>query len=131
MIQPTEMLSAGTLADPRSRAARDLLPTLDDTEPMIQLRLEAMEQVHAWRDTLRPTAVVAYAMAEAAVSGDRVDAGGAAFRSGGAWSGLSFECRLEPDHAAVAAFAFKVGAPVPKDEWEARNLPTDTGTASD
>jgi cell division septation protein DedD len=132
MIRPKAMLSAGTLADPRSREARALLSTLDDTERMIQLcGLEAMEQVHAWRDTLRPTAVVAYAMAEAAVSGDRVDAGGAAFRSGGAWYGLSFECRLRPDHAAVSAFAFKVGALVPKEKWEAFNLPAEAGPASD
>jgi hypothetical protein len=132
MIQPTEMLSAATLADPRSREARALLSTLDDTERMIQLcGLEAMEQVHAWRETLRPTAVVAYAMADAAVSGDRVDAEGAAFRSGGAWYAIRFRCRLRPDHAAVAAFAFKVGAPVPVEQWEAFNLPAEAGPASD
>jgi hypothetical protein len=132
MIQPTEMLSAGTLADPRSREARALLSTLDDTERMIQLcGLEAMEQVHAWRQTLRPTAVVAYAMAEAAVSGDFVNAKGAAFRSGRAWYAIKFRCRLQPDHASVATFAFKVGAPVPAEKWEAFNLPADTGIGSD
>jgi hypothetical protein len=132
MIRPTEMLSAGTLADPRSREARALLATLDDTERMIQLcGLEAMEQVHAWRETFRPSAVVAYAMAEAAVSGDRVDAAGAAFRSGGAWYAIRFRCRLRPDHASVAAFEFKVGAPVPEEKWETLNLPADTGIGSD
>lgn len=132
MIRPTEMLSAGTLADPRSREARRLLSTLDDTERMIQLcGLEAMEQVHAWRETLRPTAVVAYAMAEAAVSGDLVDAEGAAFRSGEAWYAIEFKCRLRPDHTAVAAFEFKVGALVPAEKWEALNLPADTGIGSD
>ena len=132
MVRPREMLSAGTLADPRSREARALLSTLDDTERMIQLcGLEAMEQVHAWRDTLHPTAVVAYAMEDAVVSGDRVDAGGAAFRSGEAWYGLSFECRLEPDHTAVAAFAFKVGAAVPAARWEALSLPAEAGIDSD
>ena len=132
MIRPTAMLSAGTLADPRSREARRLLSTLDDSERMIQLcGLEAMEQVHAWRAALKPTQVVAYAAAEVAVSNDVVDAGGAAFRSGSAWYNLEFRCRLEPDHAAVAAFEFRVGAPVPRDEWEARNLPADTGTGTD
>jgi hypothetical protein len=132
MIQPTEMLSAGTLADPRSREARRLLSTLDDSERMIQLcGLEAMEQVHAWRESLRPTAVVAYAMAEAAVSGDLVDAKGAAFRSGAAWYAIKFRCRLRPDHASVAAFEFRVGAAVPAEKWEAFNLPADTGIGSD
>jgi hypothetical protein len=126
------MLSAGTLADPRSGEARRLLATLDDTERMIQLcGLEAMEQVRAWRGTFRPTAVVAYAMAEAAVSGDRVDAGGAAFRSGGSWYAIRFRCRLRPDHASVAAFEFKVGDAVPEEKWETLNLPADTAIESD
>jgi hypothetical protein len=132
MVRPTAMLSARALADPRSRAARELLPTLDDTERMIQLcGLEAMEQVQAWRETLQPTQVVAYATADVAVSGDVVDADGAAFRSGNAWYTLKFRCRLEPDHAAVAAFEFRVGALVPRNEWEARNLPADTATGTD
>jgi hypothetical protein len=129
MIRPTAMLSAGTLANPRSREARALLATLDDTERMIQLcDLEAMEQVHAWRAALKPTLVVAYATAEVEVSGDVVDAGGAAFRSGDAWYNLRFRCRLGSDHSTVAAFEFLVGAPVPPEEWEARNLPAETGT---
>jgi len=132
MIRPTEMLSAATLADPRSRRARALLAGVDDTERMIQLcGLEAMEQVHAWRDSLQPTAVVAYALAEVSISGDRVEADGAAFRSGASWYGLSFRCRLAPDHAAVVAFEFKVGAVVPEAQWESFNLPAYTGTASD
>jgi hypothetical protein len=132
MIRPTEKLSAATLADPPSRTARALLAGIDDTERMIQLcGLEAMEQVHAWRESLHPTAVVAYAMAEAQVSGDLVDAGGAAFRSGASWYGLRFRCRLMADHTAVVAFEFEVGAAVPEEKWEAFNLPADAGPASD
>lgn len=51
------------------------------------------------------------------------------FRSGGVWYGIRFRCR--PDHAAVLAFAFNVGAPVPAEKWEALNLPADTGSGSD
>jgi hypothetical protein len=132
MVRPTTMLSAATLADPRSAQARAMLATVDDTEKMIQLcGLEAMEQVHAWRQALHPTAVVAYATAEVGISGDRVDADGAAFRSGASWYRLRFRCHLRPDHAAVAAFEFKVGALVPEERWEAFNLPADPGPGSD
>ena len=132
VVRPTRMLSAAALADPRSREARALLPTLDDTERMIQLcGLEAMEQVHAWRASLDPDRIVAYALSEPEVGADSVDARGAAFRSGGVWYGLSFDCRLSPDRADVIAFAFQVGEAVPRDQWEARSLPADTGPAPD
>lgn len=132
MVRPTAMLSARALSDPRSGRARATLATVDDTEKMIQLcGLEAMEQVAAWRDTLHPDRIVAYASAEVAVRGDRIEAGGAAFRSGRAWYGLRYSCRLAPDHATVVAFAFAVGDPVPPEEWEARNLPSDFDGAPD
>lgn len=132
IVRPTRMLSAGALADPRSREARALLPTLDDTERMVQLcDLEAMEQVHAWRDSFHPDRVVAYAMHDLAIAGETVEAGGAAFRSDDAWYNLKFTCRLAPDHTTVAAFEFMVGDPVPRNQWQARNLPSDSGTQSD
>jgi hypothetical protein len=132
MIRPTRMLSAAALADPRSREARAFLPTLDDTERMIQLcDLEALEQVHAWRKSLEPDRVVAYALSEPRIGNDAIDADGAAFRSDGVWFGLAFNCRLSPDHSTVTNFAFRVGAPVPRGEWEARNLPPDAEAAPD
>jgi hypothetical protein len=118
------MLSAGELTDPRSAAARATLRRLDDADRMIQLcGIEAMAQVRAWREGYRPDRVVAYAGAEAAISGNVVEAGSAAFRNGGDWYALAYECRLDPDHATVTAFAFTVGDRVPPEEWEARSLP--------
>ena len=124
MVRPSEMLSARELADPRSAEARATLPKLDDTDRMIQLcGIEAMAQVHAWQARYRPDRIVAYAGGPVAVSTDGVHAEKAAFRSEDGWYALAYECRLTPDHATVTAFAFAVGEAVPREEWDARNLP--------
>jgi len=132
IVEATAMLSAGILADPRSAGARTALAAMDGTERMIQLcGIEAMEQVHAFREALHPERVVAYASKEVAVRGDSVDAPVAAFRSGRSWYDLAYTCGLDPDHATVTAFAFKVGERVPPEAWEARNLPADFDGAPD
>lgn len=132
MVEASTMLSASVLAGARSAEARAVLATVDDTERMIQLcGIEAMEQVHAFREALRPDRIVAYASEEVAVGRDRVEAGGAAFRSGRSWYELAYSCRLAADHATVVAFAFKVGERVPPEAWEARNLPADFDEAPD
>ncbi len=123
MIRATRMLSGGALADPRSRQARDALPHLAADERMVQLcDLEAMEQVHQWQPDSRPDRVVAYAMSEVAIAKDTIVANGAAIRGNGGWRTLRFTCGLLPDHAEVVSFAFQVGDPVPKEEWEAHHL---------
>jgi hypothetical protein len=127
MIQAKHLLSARALADPRSRQARERLPLLHDTERMVQLcDLEAMEQIHEWRQNLRPETVVAYAMSELVIRGDTIAAGGAALRSEDAWYGLKFKCALAPTHDSVVSFEFLLGDPIPEEQWEARNLPGGT-----
>lgn len=118
------MLSGKTLADPRSREAREILAQLADDERMVQLcSIEAMDQIHQWRQDFWPDRLVAYAKADTKISGDILQAEGAAFRSEGRWYDLKFTCELAPDHAKVAAFEFLVGDAVPTDEWEIYNLP--------
>ena len=125
MIHATQMLSAGALADPRSRQAREMLPQLAPDERMVQLcGLEAMEQVHQWRPDFQPDALVSYALSDPVIAADGIRADGAAFRSRGNWYGIRFDCGVSPDHRTVVRFEFRVGDPVPKDEWEARNLTT-------
>lgn len=63
MIRPATMLSGEALADPRSRQARAALRQLAYFDRREQLcNLEAMEQIHAWRDEFEPERLVAYAM---------------------------------------------------------------------
>lgn len=124
MISPSTMLSARTLADPRSRQARAALATFASSERIVQLcNLEAMDQIHAWRATFRPERIVAYARKAETMLGDTIEADGAAFRSRDQWYDLKFTCRLSRDRHEVVAFAFAVGEPVPQKQWEDLGLP--------
>ena len=123
MIEATSMLSARVLDLPDNHATRDQLRDMEDTERMIQIcDLEAMEQIHAWRETFRPERLVAYASEEVTVTSKSVSAEGAAFRSAGQWYALRFDCDLSPDHQEVEGLRFAVGDPIPRDEWETRGL---------
>lgn len=124
MIVAKTMLSGKTLADPRSRQARKELATFADSERIIQLcNLEAMDQVEAWRSDFRPEQLVAYARSDVKLSGETIVADGAAFRSRDLWYDINFECQVAPDHGKVVSFAFHVGEPVPRKDWEELNLP--------
>lgn len=125
MIHPIVMLSARRLAERSSRPARAALRTLDDDTRVEQLcGLEAMEQVHEWRRDFQPDRLVAYAMGEPRPIADGIEADGAAFRSHANWYRIRFRCELSPDRTRVAAFAFAVGDPVPRDQWDERGLPS-------
>jgi hypothetical protein len=125
LIHATAMLSQAALADPKSRQARAMLPHLDPTERSVQLcNLEAMEQVHAWKPSLQPERIVAYAMADLAIAANGIRADGAAFLSGGEWYTMRFACGLSQDHARVVSFDFTVGGTIPHDQWDRHSLPT-------
>jgi outer membrane biosynthesis protein TonB len=47
----------------------------------------------------------------------------AAFRAGGAWYNLSFRCTVDRDALRVTDFSFKVGTPIPRQDWRARGFP--------
>ncbi|WP_245318369.1 MULTISPECIES: DUF930 domain-containing protein [unclassified Mesorhizobium] len=124
MIRPTEMLSAKTLADPRSRQARADLATFASDERMVQLcNLEAMDQIQRWRADFEPERVVPYATAEEKISGTAITADGAAFRSRKNWYGLKFKCQLARDGESVIGFEFLVGDPVAREKWDELSLP--------
>lgn len=46
-----------------------------------------------------------------------------AFRAGGAWRNLSFECQVDADATSVRSFAFHVGDPLSREETLRRGLP--------
>jgi hypothetical protein len=124
MIRPTEMLSAKTLADPRSRQARADLATFASDERMVQLcNLEAMDQIRRWRTDYQPERVVPYATAREKITGTTIAANGAAFRSRRNWYGLKFRCQLAGDGESVVGFEFLVGDLVPREKWDELGLP--------
>lgn len=124
MIRPTRMLSAKTLADPRSRQARADLRTFASDERMVQLcNLEAMDQIRQWHADFQPEQVVPYATAEEKITGTTIAADGAAFRSRKNWYSLKFKCQLAQDGESVIGFEFLVGDPVARDKWDELGLP--------
>ncbi|MDR7032112.1 DUF930 domain-containing protein [Mesorhizobium sp. BE184] len=123
MIQATQMLSAKTLADTRSRNVRADLASMAGNERQLQLcAVEAMDQIRHWRRDLAPDRVVPYATARERISGPHVQADGAAFRSKGNWYGLKFKCDFAAGGEAVTGFAFLVGDPVPRARWDELGL---------
>jgi hypothetical protein len=124
MVKASRMMAAEALAHPLSRQARETLPLLAADERAEQLcGLEAMSQIQAWKSDFEPDRVTAYAKGATKLVGRALIADGAAFRSKRRWYGLSFRCELNPDQAAVVAFAFRVGEPVPKSQWAKLGLP--------
>lgn len=51
----------------------------------------------------------------------QVDRG--AFRASGQWFDLRFRCEVDGEVTRVVAFAFDVGAAIPRDRWRARGFP--------
>ena len=130
MVQATHLRSAKVLADPRSAKARKTLGQLVPSERIVQLcNIEAMEQVHLWKAALKPDFLVAYAMADTELSGQKLKADGAAFRSKSRWYNIGFTCEVTPDLKQVVSFAFTVGSEIGKSEWADHNLTADDGPA--
>lgn len=124
MVHPPRMLSQRVLSDPRSRETVALLPRLAADERVEQLcGLEAMSQIHDWQRDLEPDRVTAYALANTTFSGRVLTAEGAAFRSKQRWYGLRFVCTVSADLKDATAFAFNVGAMIPRSRWDALGLP--------
>ena len=128
MIRADNLLSARTLADPRSRRAREAFQQLASGERIIQLcNLEALEQVHQWKREFQPDYLMAYAMAGVKLSEHSVEADGAAFRSKQRWYNIKFKCEVTTDLTTVAAFEFLVGDEIPGSQWASRDLLRDDG----
>ncbi len=83
---------------------------------------EALTRIAKDKKGYRPDRVVAGATAEAKVDGDSIAGEGAAFRSKGKWYRLSYVCRTSDDHMDVLDFNYKIGEPIPEDEWEKYGL---------
>jgi hypothetical protein len=124
MVKASRMMATDALAHPLSRQTRETLPLLAADERVEQLcGLEAMSQIHAWKSDFEPDRVTAYARGATKLTGRILIAESAAFRSKRRWYDLRFRCELSPDQAAIVAFAFRVGEPVPRSQWAKLGLP--------
>ncbi|HTM76682.1 MAG TPA: DUF930 domain-containing protein [Devosia sp.] len=123
MVHPSRLVAGDVLAEPASRQVRETLPLLASDERMTQLcDIEALEQIHLWKDELHPDTLVAYAMADTVVSGHAVQADGGAFRDARQWYEIKYRCVVAVDFQSLTDFQFSVGDLIPESEWDAHNL---------
>ena len=80
------------------------------------------DDIAALDDAYDPDLVAAYSMGDITLAGSTLTAAGAAFRSGGQWYGLSFDCTLTGGLDAVSAFEFTIGEAIPHEQWASHNL---------
>lgn len=122
--QSRVILSSPALAEPRNWKAAESLKRLEPQTRLQQLcDFEAILQINRQYDQYAADFVIAYATEAAVRKGDAVIARGAAFHSGGQWYKLAFECQLSTSQRNVAHLKFKVGDPIPGDQWADLNLP--------
>lgn len=78
--------------------------------------IAAMEYI-ANTHRFAPDKAIAYSFAEPIIKGNILQAPGAAFRASNNWYHLSFTCITSDDKLDVNNFSFKIGARIPKSEW--------------
>jgi len=123
-VTATEYFASAVLDDPRNRKTRQKLAALGSDERLVQLcDIEAMEQLRRWKAGFVADHVVAYATADPSLTATSIEAPGAAVHADGKWYRLSFACTATADLGRVASFAFTLGRPIPRQQWEQDNLP--------
>lgn len=119
----TSFYAAGILREAGMARIRETFNSLAGSERLVQLcNIEGLEQIRRAQPQFDPDTLVSYAMADTQISGLTLTAPGGAFRSRRRWYGISFSCSVGADLASVTAFAFRIGGPIPRSEWEDHDL---------
>jgi uncharacterized protein DUF930 len=83
--------------------------------------LEAMKHISKDK-AYRPERTVVSALAVPKVAGTTMSGTGGAFKSKGQWYQFSFRCETTADHMKVQTFTYKIGDPIPSEQWEKSGL---------
>jgi hypothetical protein len=106
--------------DPKLAAS---LKELDPTTRLIQVcDLESMDRIDRDSSKLHPDRVMVDALGPPRINEDTVSGDGAALRSRGKWFHFSFKCSATADHLKVKSFTYKLGAEIPRAQWEKLGL---------
>lgn len=107
----------------RAASAEAQMMKLDPAERVEQVcNTKAMGEVQRAAKGMRPDELVAYAYANTKLVKGRFAAPGAAVRSAGTWYHLSYTCETDKDGLNVKSFTYKLGAAIPRSEWDAHYL---------
>src|SRR3569623_3234358 len=119
----TEFYAGGILKEPGMERIRKTMETIAPSERLVQLcNIEGIEQLKRGAPDYAPDTIVSYAMSDPLGAGLTLSAPGAAFRSRRRGYGVAFKCTVAADLTSVTAFEFKLGKPIPENDWEAHNL---------
>ena len=103
-----QILDAAAMAN-----VRDALERLPHDKRLSQTcNIEAIGQVANAGKGFSPDAVIVDAFSKSTISGTRLSAEGAIFRSQGKWYALAFDCTLNDDLTEITEFTFRLGPDV-------------------
>jgi Domain of Unknown Function (DUF930) len=80
--------------------------------------IEVMRRIKDDSSPHHPDKVLAGAISLPRLSGTSLDSEGAAFRSGGQWYRLAFECQTTPDRMRVLKLRYEIGEVIPHHDWD-------------
>ena len=84
--------------------------------------LQALIEVSKDKNGLRPTHAAVDGLGAPAIKDNVMTGNTGALRSGDKWYQFSFTCTTTPDHLAVKSFNYKIGKPIPQEQWASYNL---------
>ena len=117
---------AAAFAMPASAASKRIEKNLETLDPATRLEqicaIETMARVHKDDNPYRPDRAIIYALSAPVITGDTMIGDGGAFRSKGKWYRYSFTCKATADHMEVSSFSYRIGSPIPEDQWESYGL---------
>lgn len=118
LLPPAMLLSAGAAAAVDQRILRELMQLSPQERMEQRCDIEAMERIKREQKGFSPDKVIAYTFSDPEISGEKIKAPGAVFRSKGEWYRLKFKCETGPQRVNVRSFDYKIGEIVPRDEWQ-------------
>ena len=115
------VMSAG-LAHAANSRIEQMLKLSPETRIEQRCDARAMGAVQREHKGFKPDELVAYAFTDPILRGSKITALGGAIRSNGKWYRLFYTCETNVDGLDVVAFAYQLGAEVPRREWDAHYL---------
>lgn len=125
-MKTTAILTAAALLPTLAVAAppsdKSILSLAPNARVEQRCNARAMGVIGREHHDLRPDELVAYAFADTIIKGETIRAPGAAVRSRGKWYRLSYTCSTKDDGVDIVTFQYKLGAVVPREDWDAHYL---------
>ncbi|MBP2548934.1 hypothetical protein J2858_001850 [Neorhizobium galegae] len=121
MTKADTLLSDARLQNPALKAALGQLPPKRRLTQICSF--EVAEQVARARPETTPDFIMPYGPSGGFIRNSTLDADGGAFRSGGRWFDVSFQCTVDMKTMKVTSFSYRLGGEVPQKDWQRRRLP--------